>query len=733
MIKYSIVIPTYLSSKVLFRTLGALLDQKGINGENYEILLVDDRCNENMKNHIESLDTKYSLRYLYLDEGPGLSRDRARNFGWKAALGEIVVFLDSDILVQPDYFSELERCYRLNSDIIVVGVNLYQTEDYDFDGEEYRKQIYSKVSAKRNRCMEERHIAFQILSYNISAHRFPWLMVFGCNLAVPKKLLKSFGGFDEGDAGAAGMELGYRMHRDGIRIIVNHKLEAVHQYYEFAEEDLKIGKDCVEGFISKYPGAFENIPQGEELEIFYPRLLLQDRMMRGGSNNKAGCYKRKHKANAGKEVINFKNKAELERLKEYIIKNSSKENLEIVIMDYVEDTDLDLWIQLTDFEGIMPQYHPVSKKITVDVSVHDMIDKLMSADGKNEIIPPKPPGDERNLPDFSRMSTTTWRVFKRIVEVKLKRLNLLLTKHCNLHCKMCDYTALTAGSKEFTSEEIKKLLADVRELGLEQLELSGGEPMVRPDIYDIISFARSLGVNVIIMMTNGVLIGEEEAKRLVSSGLTDAVISLEGTEELNDSIRGKGNFKKALHGVRCLQAAGIRHIRIGITITKSNYKHMLSLTRYLFEEVGIGSISYNPFTSGMMAAENFEERKDDFLITKELLEDLKQELEQVIEEAACKGWNIPLENYLRKIPDYFACKAMIPINGCIQPQTGCCIDSNGGVYGCWGEPTYSGSIRSHPIKEIIASQIYQNFCKIAKNGKCKGCLMACYENIHRNL
>ena len=73
--------------------------------------------------------------------------------------------------------------------------------------------------------------------------------------------------------------------------------------------------------------------------------------------------------------------------------------------------------------------------------------------------------------------------------LNLKRLNLLITKRCNLHCRMCDYRLRSYFVKEIKYEKIEELLCEAKSIGVNQLEISGGEPMMHKDIYKIIKYA----------------------------------------------------------------------------------------------------------------------------------------------------------------------------------------------------------------------------------------------------
>lgn len=320
-------------------------------------------------------------------------------------------------------------------------------------------------------------------------------------------------------------------------------------------------------------------------------------------------------------------------------------------------------------------------------------------------------------------------IFKKKLKVDLKSINLLVTPFCNLKCKMCEYTVGTQNVDAMTTEELKSVISQARELGLERLELSGGEPMVKKDIYDIIGYSKSIGVKRIVMMTNGVLIGEDEAKKLVEAGLDYVVFSLEGNEELNDYIRGEGSFKKTVNAIKLFQKYNsVNCIRVNITLNRLNYSTTLDFIKYLVEELNVKSISINPYNAYMFGPEN--KYVNDLKITDEDMDKVKDTIEEIITYVKSKDIDFSHENYLRKFIDFFKGEKLMPLYGCDVPQNSCAIDVVGGVHACWGDKELSGNIRETSLKKIVSCKHYLEFCKDALNKKCEGCLNTCYDRIY---
>jgi len=120
------------------------------------------------------------------------------------------------------------------------------------------------------------------------------------------------------------------------------------------------------------------------------------------------------------------------------------------------------------------------------------------------------------------------------------------------------------------------------------LLISGGEPLVRPDVLDLAELAMSLGVRV-TFSTNGTLIDAKKAQRIAKIGVAYVGISIDGGEERHDRFRGRvGAFRDAVRGIRNCRDAGIR-VGVRFTVTKDNVGEIDDVFR-LVEDEGIGRL-----------------------------------------------------------------------------------------------------------------------------------------------
>lgn len=151
-----------------------------------------------------------------------------------------------------------------------------------------------------------------------------------------------------------------------------------------------------------------------------------------------------------------------------------------------------------------------------------------------------------------------------------------ITKRCNLKCLHC-YSSSDSkpGLSELTFDEAKNFLRDLARFQIPALLLSGGEPLTRPDLFEIAQDARGLGLR-LVLSTNGTLITKDTARLIQSLGFSYVGISLDGPQEIHDIFRGvPGAYEKSLRAFRALVEVG-QKVGLRMTLTRQNI-HQLPL------------------------------------------------------------------------------------------------------------------------------------------------------------
>jgi len=144
------------------------------------------------------------------------------------------------------------------------------------------------------------------------------------------------------------------------------------------------------------------------------------------------------------------------------------------------------------------------------------------------------------------------------------------TARCNLNCLHC-YSASGSASRndELTTAQAKRVLQQIGQVNCPVVLFSGGEPMLRDDLFGLLTEAQQLGLRTVIS-TNGTLIDISAAKKLAEAGVSYVGISIDGDQEFHDSFRrARGCFKAAIKGLENCIKAGIK-TGLRFTITRAN-------------------------------------------------------------------------------------------------------------------------------------------------------------------
>ena len=204
-----------------------------------------------------------------------------------------------------------------------------------------------------------------------------------------------------------------------------------------------------------------------------------------------------------------------------------------------------------------------------------------------EIAAPTPLGPKRNPPG----PVVIWNLIRR----------------CNLTCKHCySISADTNFPGELTTEQIYTVMDDLKDFRVPVLILSGGEPLLRPDIYDIAKRAKAKGFYV-GLSSNGTLIDESNIDRIAECDFNYVGVSLDGLGATHDKFRRlEGAFEKSLHGIRLCRDLGLK-IGVRFTMTQDNAHDLPDLLK-LVEDEGIDRFYFSHLN---YAGRGNKNRKDD--------------------------------------------------------------------------------------------------------------------------
>jgi len=205
----------------------------------------------------------------------------------------------------------------------------------------------------------------------------------------------------------------------------------------------------------------------------------------------------------------------------------------------------------------------------------------------HEILDPKPLGPKRNPPG----PVVIWNLVRR----------------CNLMCKHCySISADTDFPNELNTQQVFDVMDDLKAFKVPVLILSGGEPLLRPDIYEIAYRSKAMGFYT-ALSTNGTLIDESNIDKIADVGFDYLGISIDGIEETHDTFRRKeGCFNESMHALRLCRDKDIK-VGVRFTMTKDNAEELPLLLDLMKEE----RINKFYFSHLNYAGRGNKNRKDD--------------------------------------------------------------------------------------------------------------------------
>ncbi len=157
------------------------------------------------------------------------------------------------------------------------------------------------------------------------------------------------------------------------------------------------------------------------------------------------------------------------------------------------------------------------------------------------------------------------------------------TRSCNLNCIHC-YSESTSEKyeNELTTEEGKKLIDNLAAFKVPSILFSGGEPLMRKDIFELIEYSASRNLRA-VLSTNGTLIDKKVADRLKKASISYVGISLDGIGEKNDEFRGSvGAFEKAKNAFKFCFESGLK-VGLRLTLTRHNHESLPSIFDFIDE------------------------------------------------------------------------------------------------------------------------------------------------------
>jgi heme b synthase len=304
------------------------------------------------------------------------------------------------------------------------------------------------------------------------------------------------------------------------------------------------------------------------------------------------------------------------------------------------------------------------------------------------------------------------------------------TQKCNLKCVHCRCSSdMLSSEGDFTTEEGKKLLKEIADFSKPVVVLSGGEPLLRPDIFELAEYGTSLGLRM-CMATNGALVNDDVCEKMKKAEIKMVSLSLDGsTAAVHDDFRScEGAFQGVVNAAAYFRKHGQKFL-INSSFTKRN-QHDIANTFKVAK--GLGATAWYMF---MIVPTGRGEEIMSELITKEDYEEILDwhyQQEKLEEDILMRPTCAP--HYYRIVPQKakeegvkFERRSLTFSTGggkgCIAAQTICLIDCFGNVKPCSYFHRTAGNVKTTPFKEIWEnSEIFKDLRNFkAYKGKCGEC------------
>jgi len=305
----------------------------------------------------------------------------------------------------------------------------------------------------------------------------------------------------------------------------------------------------------------------------------------------------------------------------------------------------------------------------------------------------------------------------------LEEIDLHLTNKCDNHCVFCSFDAGKPKENELSTAEICDIIAQAQELGVEDIHLTGGEPTLRDDLFDILEYAKENYKGQIRIISNGNNLSYAYLEHLKDCGVTNLMLSLDGDAETHDRLRGhKGSYNNVM------KAASIA-LGLGFSVRFSLVANMLNLHTVKGEITKAAQMGVQCFSIFLMSPVGRAKNLTNILISDVQWMQFCKELREWYKE---QQLNASLNLIVEKGFEYK--EAYVDVSNMKGRGSGCAkigsnktyimIGSTGDVYPCvcfFNGQHVIANTRDYRLREIIETDALWSFYTRIENAVYDGC------------
>jgi MoaA/NifB/PqqE/SkfB family radical SAM enzyme len=311
-----------------------------------------------------------------------------------------------------------------------------------------------------------------------------------------------------------------------------------------------------------------------------------------------------------------------------------------------------------------------------------------------------------------------------------------ITERCNLACRHCYQTGRFVD--EMSLPEIRDAVSEIADTvndwkdtyGMQfspSFTVTGGEPFLRADLFDILSSIRGEGFD-IFLLTNGILADETRTKALSAIGVKSVQVSIEGPEQIHDSIRGKGSFSGSRRGIRNLLDAGLT-VTLNVTLSALNAGYFTDSIQ-LAQTWNVQRLGFSRLVPSGRGEGLLQE-----MLSTESVKDLYRKIFALDTGALDIVTGDPVASQVTG--GNYGDQGDIPLGGCAAGVSGLTILPDGTMVPCRRLHIPIGNIRQDSFREVWATsgilealrsrKRYRGKCGVcARWAQCRGCRAIAY-------
>lgn len=315
-----------------------------------------------------------------------------------------------------------------------------------------------------------------------------------------------------------------------------------------------------------------------------------------------------------------------------------------------------------------------------------------------------------------------------MTNTKMKLISWNITKECDLNCQHCYRDAGKKAEGELTTREAKDLLGEIKKAGFNLVIFSGGEPLLRKDVYELIGHANRLGL-ISSLGTNGLRLNLQTARKLKDLRLSSAGISIDSVEPAyHDSLRqSEGAWQKAMDATKNCRKAKLS-FQIHTTLTKENYS---DIPKFVSLSTKLGAAAqYFFFLVPCGRAKEIEQITLSLSEHEEALGLIAhaRTISKIYLRPVCAPQFVRFGNAnIREYPRCNPRKSALREKGCLAGREYCLIGPEGDVYPCPYLPLELGNVRVMRFSKIWKeNQVFKTLRGNNLKGKCARCEFAFY-------